>query len=188
MEQVKVTLNGISPLLMHSYRYSNPLDPLTKQHRELTGKRKKTDEDHEAIAYSEWRGGLYFDDAIGPFLPAMNIESMLVTAAKLQKLGSKFKQGIMVLQDKIRLEYPGPRDVKGLFDGGFIDMRSVKVQQARLQRCRPKFETWSCTFDLAFNPAIIDRREIVKAVEDAGAMVGLGDFRPRFGRFEAVVK
>jgi hypothetical protein len=173
---------------MHSDRYSNPLDPLTKAHKELTGKRKKTDEDHEAIAYSEWIGSLYHDGKLGPYIPAMNIESMIQEAAKLQKLGKKFKQAIMVMEDKVKLEYDGPRDIKGLFGQGFVDVRSVRVQQSRLQRYRPKFDKWSCTFTLLANTGVIDQREIAKALEDAGSLVGLGDFRPRFGKFTAVIK
>jgi len=186
MEQLKMTIRGVAPLLMHSDRYSNPMDPLTKAHKALTSKKTKTDEDHEAIAFSEWRGGLYFDDKLGPYIPAMNVESALLTAAKLQKLGVKFKQGAMVVEDKIKLEYSGPRTVQALFEAGFVDMRSVKVQQARLQRSRPKFEEWGAMFTVAFNPAILDRRDVCKALEDAGALIGLGDFRPRFGRFEVV--
>lgn len=186
MEQIIIKIKGTSPLLMHSDRYSNPLDPLTKTHKELTSKRKKTDEDHEAIAYSEWRGALYYDDKMGPYIPAMNIESMLQAAAKMQKLGSKFKQAVMVIEDKIKLEYSGPRELRTMYAAGYADFRSVKVQQARLQRCRPKFDEWTCSFTLAFNPAILNKSDIQKAVCDAGALVGLGDFRPRFGRFEMI--
>ena len=37
---------------MHSDKFANPLHPATKAHKALTGKRKKTDDDHEAIAKS----------------------------------------------------------------------------------------------------------------------------------------
>lgn len=189
MEKIKVTLTGVSPLLMHSDRFSNPLDPMAKAHKELTSKRKKTDEDHEAIAYSEWRGAIYHDKKLGPYIPAMNIEATVMEAAKLQKLGKKFKSALMVIEDKVRLDYEGPRDIDSMFaDPAFVDVRSVKVQQARLQRCRPKFDQWSISFTLAFNPAVVDRREVVKALEDGGQLVGLCDFRPRFGKFEVVVK
>jgi hypothetical protein len=172
---------------MHSDKLSNPLDPSTKAHKELTSKRKKTDEDHELILHSEWLGSLYFDDSIGPYVPGINVESMLMEAAKAQKLGKKFKSAIMVVEDRIKLDYEGPRDRKQLFnDQRFVDIRSVKVQQARIHRCRPIFSSWSITFQLNFDQALVDLREIKKALEDAGQIVGLGDFRPRFGRFEVV--
>lgn len=187
METINVKITGVSPLLMHSDRFSNPLDPMTKDHKLLTGKKKKTDEDHEAIALSEWRGALYYDKSLGPYVPGQNIESTIVGGAKLQKLGTKFKSAFMVQQDKIAVEYTGPRTLEKLqSDPRFIDMRSVKVQQARIQRCRPIFTDWSLTFTILFNPEVIERRDVLKAVSDSGMLVGLGDFRPRFGKFEAV--
>ena len=72
MKQLKVKITGVSPLLMHSDRFANPLDKATKAHKELTAKRKKTDADHEAIAKSEWLGSLYWRDDIGPFIPGQN--------------------------------------------------------------------------------------------------------------------
>ena len=188
MESIKVKLTGLSPMMMHSDRYSNPLDPMTKAHKELTGKRKKTDEDHEMILHSEWNGSLYFDDKLGPYVPGINVESMLMEAAKMQKLGKKFKSAIMVLEDRIKVEYQGPRDRKKMFaDQRFVDCRSVKVQQARLQRCRPIFHEWELNFTLNFDQSVIDLRDVSKALSDAGQLVGLGDFRPRFGKFAAEI-
>ena len=189
METLKVTLVGLSPMLQHRDTLANPLHPLTKSHKELTGKRKKTDEDHEAIAKSEWTASMYFDEKTGPYVPAMMIESTIMEAAKLQKLGKKFKSSIMVVEDQIPLQYEGPRDRAGLWNNpDFVDMRSVKVQQARIQRCRPKFNSWKLSFTVAYNASVVDARDIKKALEDAGTLVGMGDFRPRFGKFEAFVK
>lgn len=188
METIKFKLVGTSPLLMHSDRFSNPLDPMTKAHKELTGKRKKTDEDHEAIAMSEWRGAMYYDEKIGPYLPGHMMEAALREGAKLQKMGKHVQRGVLVPEDKIKLEYNGPRDIDKLAtDLKYIDNRSVKVQQARLQRCRPHFPEWSVSFTLMFNPDVLNRNDVIKAMTDAGLMCGLGDYRPRFGRFSVEV-
>jgi hypothetical protein len=189
MQTIKVTLTGVSPMMMHNARFANPLDPATKAHKALTGKRKKTDEDHEAIAYSEWCGALYHDKEIGPYVPANWVESMLIESSKGQKLGKKFKSAVMVVEDKVKVEYDGPRDIKGMFKNpAFVDVRSVKVQQARLQRCRPIFDQWKLNLSVAFNPAVVEEREVIKALEDGGQLVGLGDYRPRFGKFEVKVR
>ncbi|MEB4734046.1 hypothetical protein OXV40_33915, partial [Burkholderia contaminans] len=60
MEILRLNICGSSPLMMHSDKLANPLAAETKAHRELTGKRKKTDEDHVAIARSEFLAGLYW--------------------------------------------------------------------------------------------------------------------------------
>jgi len=189
METLKITITGCSPMLQHKDTLSNPLHPLTKAHKAITGKRKKTDEDHEAMAKSEWTASMYHDSKIGPYVPAMMIEATIMEAAKLQKLGKKFKSAIMVVEDLIPLQYSGPRDLKTLWaTPEFVDVRSVKVMSARIQRCRPKFDNWKLNFTLAYNPTVIDAREVTKALEDAGVLVGMGDFRPRFGKFDVVVK
>lgn len=183
MELMKLKIKGMSPMLMHSDRFSNPLDPAAKAHKELTSKRKKTDEDHEAIARSEFIGALYID-ADGPFIPGMNIDSCFVEAAKMNKLGKHAKRAMMVLEDKVPLRYDGPRTAAGLADDPrFIDARSVRVSMARLTRYRPRFNDWQATCTLAYDSAILNANEVRQIVENAGKLIGLGDFRPRFGRF-----
>lgn len=107
METITLKLKSTAPMLMHSDRFANPLDPATKAHKELTSKRKKTDEDHEAIAVSEFNGSLYIDPD-GPFIPSMNLEAAFVEAAKMQKLGKHAKRALMILEDKIHLQYERP--------------------------------------------------------------------------------
>ncbi len=187
MRQLKVRITGRSPLLMHSDRFANPLDPATKAHKELTGKRKKTDADHEAIAKSEWMGSLYHNAELGPYIPGQNIDASLQEAAKLQKLGKRFKQAVTVVENEVQLQYKGPRDKDKLFAAGFIDVRGVKVSTAKLMRCRPKFNEWSAEFTVAFNEEVLNAEEIHKALNDAGSLIGLCDYRPRYGKFVAEV-
>lgn len=189
MEQVKITITGTSPLLMHSDRLSNPLDPLTKEIKTYTGKRKKTDEDHLEIARLEWRGGMYYDPKIGPYIPARNIKAALIVAAKKSKDGPKMKTGATILESMCPLKYRGPRDIEKLWeDGNFADIRSVAVMSARTMRCRPVFTEWETTFTAVYDAAVVDKVDIVRFAETAGQLVGIGDYRPAnggdFGRFE----
>ncbi|MDN5849951.1 MAG: hypothetical protein L0H63_10000 [Nitrococcus sp.] len=184
MHTLKVRLTGARPLLLHSDRFANPLDPLTKAHKALTGKRKKTDDDHEAIAKSEWRGALYFSDELGPYIPGVNIESALIEGGKLSKLGRQLKRSVEIMNDRCRLEYDGPRTVEGLWQRGFYDARSVKVSSARLIRYRPLFESWACECEIAFDPESVDHAAVLRSLTDAGQYCGIGDYRPRFGRFD----
>lgn len=187
MEIIKLKITGTRPLLMHADIFADPLNPLTKAHKELTSKRKKTDEDHEAIAKSEWRGGLYFDEVEGPYIPGVNLEASIVAGAKMAKLGSTVKKAVEVLDERCRLEYTGPRDVAGLWEARFYDARSVKVQTARLMRYRPMFRNWHFIAEIAFDETVINRNELLKAINDAGQLCGIGDYRPKFGRFSVEV-
>ena len=186
LNTIKVRVIGLRPLLMHADKFANPLDPLTKAHKELTGKRKKTDEDHEAIARSEWLGGMYIDE-VGPYLPGVNLESCLVAGGKLSKLGTQLKRSVEVMDEKCYLIYKGPKTATELWDAGFTDARSVKVQTARLMRYRPMFREWSCEVELAYDPESIYREQVIKCLEDGGQFCGVGDYRPKFGRFRVEV-
>lgn len=187
MEIMTVKITGTRPLLMHADVFADPLNPLTKAHKELTSKRKKSDDDHEAIAKSEWRGGMYFEDDIGPYIPGVNVEASLIAGAKLSRLGTQIKRSVEVMNERCKLEYEGPRTIKGLWDKAFYDARSVKVQTSRLMRYRPLFRKWSTEFEVAFDPESINREQVIKCLEDAGQYCGVGDYRPKFGRFAVEV-
>lgn len=187
MEIIKLKLTGTRPLIMHADTFANPLHPAAKAHKALTSKRKKTDEDHEAIARSEWEGGMYFDSELGPYIPGINIEAALVAGGKLSKLGTQLKRSVEVIEMMLPLQYDGPRDMNGLWDAGFYDARSVKVQTARLMRYRPKFNKWHVICEIMFDPETINREQVIKCLSDGGAYCGVGDFRPKFGRFSVEV-
>lgn len=187
MEIIKVKITGTRPLLMHADIFANPLSPLTKAHKVLTSKRKKSDEDQELIAKSEWRGGLYFDDSLGPYLPGINVEAAMIAGGKLSKLGAQLKRSVEVLTERCALEYTGPRTVEKLWDAQFYDARSVKVQTARITRYRPLFKEWTCTCEIMYDSDSINHAEVVKCLVDGGLYCGVGDFRPKFGRFTVEV-
>ncbi|SOQ10408.1 hypothetical protein [Pseudomonas syringae group genomosp. 3] len=184
MDLMTLRITGTSPLMMHSDRLANPLLPETKAHKELTSKRKKTDDDHLAIARSEFIAGAYFDDRLGFFIPGQNFDATFWAGAKLQKLGVHWKRGAMVLTDKVKLEFSGPSTPDKLWeDTRFVDCRGVKVGQAKIMRYRPIFLDWAATLEVVVNPDVLDVAEAKKAIEDSGKLIGVCEYRPRFGRF-----
>ena len=187
MNVLKLKLVGTRPLLLHSDIGTNALHPLTKAHKELTTKKKKTDEDLENIAKSEWLMALYYSKEFGVYLPGVNVESCIVAGAKLSRLGTTVKRGVEVVETYCPLEYKGPRDPEGLWKAAFYDARSVKLPSGRVIRYRPMFDTWSLEVQVAFDAEVISESELLKSINDAGSLVGLGDFRPRFGRFTVEV-
>lgn len=187
MQTLKLKLTGTRPLLMHKDTFADPLNPLTKAHKELTSNRKKTDDVHEAIAQSEWRGGLYHDKEMGPYLPSEMIEAVIKAGAKLAKLGTTVERAVEVMETRCPLAYTGPRDVEGLWASGFYDARSVVIQRARLTRYRPLFRDWSASCTIFFDETVINREAVLKSASDGGQLVGIGDYRPKFGRFSVEV-
>jgi hypothetical protein len=184
MNIIKLKITGTRPLLMHSDTLADPLNPKTKIHKSLTVKGKKTDEDHEAIAKSEWMSSLYLDES-GPVIPGANIHAALIAGGKLSKLGAQLKRSTEVIRDVYRLDYTGPRDIESLWEKGFFDARTVKNpgSSTRIVRYRPMFREWSCEAEIAFDPGVINQDQVVKCMEMAGQYCGIGDYRPKFGRF-----
>lgn len=185
MEQLRLRIVGTSPLMMHSDKLANPLLPESKAHKELTSKRKKTDEDHLAIAKSEFLAGCYWSESDGFFIPGQNLDSTFVTGAKLQKLGTHWKRGALVLEQRVKLLHDGPKTPEKLWDEPkHVDVRGVKVGTSKIMRYRPIFLQWAAEFTVAINIDVLNISEAKKCIEDAGKLIGTCEFRPRFGRFE----
>jgi hypothetical protein len=187
--QFRITLTGTAELLMHNARLSNPLDPAAKAMKTVTSKRKKTDDDHEELARLEHFGSLYYDPEIGPYIPGQNVERALVDAGKVTKSGIKVTRGVFISTNINPLAYAGPRDPDGLWeDENFRHIASVKVQQSRVMRCRPMFRTWRTAAEGTLDTAVLSLEELRSIADTAGAMIGIGDYRPRYGRFTAEVE
>lgn len=184
MELIKYKITGTCELLTHNERLANPFDQITRDIKAITSKRKKTDEDLHQIFRLEWEGGLYFDEKVGPYLPGYNVLRCMNEAAKLTKRGKDIERGCMVLEDKVAIQYDGPRTIEKMFAANrFIDIRAVKIGQSKCTRARPKFDGWSAEFTVAIDPEIINPEDVTAILETAGTKTGIGDFRKRYGRF-----
>lgn len=188
MARFRMSCVGTHPLLMHNARLSNPLDTIAKEMKKVTSKRVKTDEDHEELARLEHSGSLYLDSEVGPYIPGQNFERCLVDAARITKSGKKIERGVFVETNVNPLSYDGPRDLDGLWkDENFRHAASVKIGTSRVTRTRPQFRQWLAEAEGTYDPAIINLAELQEIATTAGLMIGLGDWRPRFGRFAATV-
>lgn len=189
MARFRITCTGTTPLLMHNARLSNPLDEVAKAMKRISSKRTKTEEDHEELARLEHMGGLYFDSDAGPYLPGQNFERCLVDAARITKSGKKIERGVFVETNVNPVAYRGPRTIEGLWkDDNFRHSASVKIGTNRVTRTRPQFRDWTVDAEGVYDPAVINLEELAEIAGTAGRMIGLGDWRPRFGRFEATVE
>jgi hypothetical protein len=185
----RITLTGTADLLMHDSKLSNPLDPAAKAVKKLTGKRNKTDEDYAELAHVEWMGGMYYDSDIGAYIPSDNIWRCLFDGSKKFKKGPRVKEGVFIKTDRNPLVYRGPRDLDAMWrDENMKHFASAKVGMQRVTRCRPRFMQWKTEADGVLDEGILDLAELVQIAEVAGQLVGLGDWRPKFGRFTAEVE
>lgn len=172
--EVKVKIEGISDYLQHKRPFEE--DETLK---------KRTGE----IDYSkEAEKTVYRDEDLGCYIPSKQIRACLVKAGATFKVtggrGRTFKNMINAVievePDKIPLK-------KKNFD--YVHQEFVKLRGSdQILRSRPAFEKgWEAEFSLL----ILDEEQIpVKIMkqiaEYGGKFVGIGDWRPHFGRFEVV--
>lgn len=187
METIKITIKGIAPMLMHSDVTANPLDPWTKKLKEFTSKRKKTDEDHLEISKIEFQASMYWDPKKGYYMPSQNIEACLLASAKMFKLGTTIKQAVLISENGT-FDFPDKnKNPETLYnDALYVDMRTVKVQQAKNVRTRPIFTEWSSKFEILLDTDKMNIADLKNILQNAGKYAGLGDYRPKYGRFEVV--
>lgn len=181
---VNVEIEGDGGLVMHNGQTANPLNPYAKALKQISGKRKKVDADHEHMAEIEWEAGLYLDDDKLVYLPGYVVEACIVNGAKKTKDGQTAKTCLFIDGDaqffvdgkQVKLD-----DIKG--NPKYQLAVPVKVQTSRVMRTRPLFKNWSCKFTLHLMKDVANTATVKGWVESAGTLVGLCDWRPRYGRF-----
>ena len=187
--KVRIAIEGTTPLITHNIRLANPLDPIAKAMKAISAKRKKTEDDHLQLARLEFEGGLYLDPEVGPYIPGENVEKCIIEGARITKQGKQVERGLFITDNVVPLIYEGPRTPESLWsDENFRHTAAVRVGQQRVMRTRPVFRTWALDADGELDPGLLAPETLQELLDDAGAMVGIGDFRPRYGRFSAKVE
>lgn len=172
--EVKVKIRGISDYLQHQRLVEDESDSLKKK-----GEIDYSNDAEKAV---------YIDKDIGCYIPSKHIRACLVKAGAAFKIsggGNKtFKDlinaVIVIDPDRIPLG-------KKTFD--FKHQEFVKLRgKDQILRTRPAFkEGWEAEFNLLI---MEEERLPVKVMKEifeyAGKFVGIGDWRPHYGRFELV--
>lgn len=181
-------LAGTAPLLMNSAEADRDSD-LFRTYTLLGQKKGKTLDDEARLRELEWELRIYLDAEVGPYVPGRMIKGVLCAAAGKFKKGATLGRSLITVLYRIPLEYEGPRDQQGLWDGGYRYTTMVKnagFNAGRVMRCRPMFPEWSVNADLAFDPEEIDP-DTLSLIVERSQRYGIGDYRPEFGAFSATL-
>lgn len=188
---------GKSPFLMHNNQAVSPINPYSIEIKRKSGKKKKTQEDHSELFRLEWEAGLYLSDGEVK-IPMRLVNKCLEQGAKKKKNGALWKSGCIILDDYCDFDYAGPKIRIGKQESipepkldphyaAHAHQMPVRVGTSSIIRTRPVFEGWSLQVRISYDPNTIDRDTVITAAEDAGKLVGLGDWRIEkggsFGRF-----
>lgn len=135
------------------------------------------------MARLDFLASLYMGDD-GPVIPGDNWEAMLTAAAKKRREGQVAKAGMMVLKNA-SLEYEGPRSPDDLWNSErFRFTKRVRISTNSVMRTRPIFEDWSAVVEVRYEDSVVDLAQVDDWFRMAGSLIGVGDWRPRFGRFD----
>ena len=176
------TIRGVSPLLMHNGQLADPLNSFAIAMKKISSKRDKTEADLEELGHLEWLGSLYLHEQ-EPCIPGELLEGTLLEAARKRRRGKQVAAGVWC-ESNFPLVYEGPRDLEGLWcNPQFRLTTGARVQRNRVMRTRPRYEQWAAAVKVTFNDELLNRAEVLELLRLAGEQVGIGDWRPKFGRF-----
>jgi hypothetical protein len=184
MLSMTLRFEGTRALLMHNARLADPTHEMTAALRQ-TRQQARTEATFEQMRRLEWFGGLVTDQHNKPALSEDMVLAAGVAGAAFTRRVEAMRGAVLGMQPFFPLEYEGPKDLDALYAGGrHVDYRSVMIdERKRVMRTRPRFDSWAVTVPLLVDETVIDPRDVQHAFEMSGRLVGIGDFRPRFGRF-----
>jgi len=188
--QITIHVKGTRPLIQHNERLANPLDPYVREIKKLTGLKKKTDEIIARILYLEHRAGYYETDDGLVGLPNKNVFASLKAAARKRKLGQQLEMAL-----RFDIESVAPLKIDGRTWKPEAHMKldqsllyvGVRNKNNRVMRARPKMDDWQSDHQFELDECLFNLDELRDIAAIAGNDVGLCDWRPRFGTFEATV-
>lgn len=171
MKQISVSIKGVAPLLQHKMSIG--------QEAQLASKTKKVAGQAKGDNPEEY---LYMVNGI-ICQPAEHILQGIIKRLSDYKIQGKGKKTYKEL-GKGSLNVI-PEYIPHKIQSWTVDSRTVVIPatRGRAVRCRPRLDEWELEFVIEiFNDEL--PVEVVKgALDDMGRESGIGDYRPRFGRF-----
>ena len=167
-----VSIEGIADLLFHRW---NP-EAVDAKAEAAKGSRTKKTDDIESYVYRNNGGDIC--------IPGEYLRQAIIGAARFRQdprsprksAMDLFKAGVVSLTTLASL---------GVNRWDYEDRRRVVVQRSGVNRTRPAMKAgWSAEFDLqVMLPEYIRPSMLNEVIAGAGRLIGVGDFRPTYGRF-----
>jgi hypothetical protein len=168
-----VEITGSADLLFH--RWNN--EAVAEKAAARKGSASKKTDNIESYVYRNEAGELC--------LPGEYLRGAIVGAAKFRQdprsprksAQDLFKAAVISLTTLASL---------GTDKWDYEDARRVVIQRNGITRVRPAMKAgWSAEFDLLVNlPEYVDQPFLREVLSMAGKLIGVGDFRPTYGRFD----
>lgn len=168
----ELQITGVAPLLFH--RWS--CDAVEAKSKAAKGSKSKKTDNVESYVYRDEAGDLC--------LPGEYVRQSVLMAAKFRQdprsprksAFDLFKAGVVSITELASL---------GVKEWDYLDRRRVVIQRNAVTRERPAMRAgWTANVQLqVLVPEYISLDVLSDVLTNAGRLVGVGDFRPTFGRF-----
>jgi hypothetical protein len=170
---VEAVIEGTAALLFHRWN----VDAVEAKSKAAKGSKAKKEDDLESYVYRTDKGHLA--------IPGEYFRQSIIHAAKFMQdprsprksAMDLFKAGIVALDELCSF---------GTKDWDYLDRRRVLVQRNGITRVRPAMNKgWKVTVNIMIIlPEYIESHLLHDRLNAAGRLIGVGDFRPTFGRFQ----
>lgn len=169
---VSVTVTGTADILFHRWN----VEGIEAKSQAAKGSKAKRQDDIESYVYRNDDGELC--------LPGEYLRQSVLHASKFRQdprsprksAMDLYKAGVVSLSELATL---------GVEDWDYEHKCRVMIQRSGITRTRPALKSgWSCRVELLVNtPEYIRPTDLHETLNAAGRLVGVGDFRPTYGRF-----
>lgn len=170
--RAEIEVTGTAAILFHRWN----VESVESKSKAKKGSAEKKSDDVESYVYRNQKNELC--------IPGEYLRGAIVGASKFQQdprsprksAADLFKAGVVSLTELASL---------GVKDWDFLDRRRVCIQRNAITRSRPAMAGgWKAKFILLIGlPEYINPNLLNATIQQAGKLIGLGDFRPSFGRF-----
>jgi len=171
MTKIDVSIKGIVPLLQHRFPEAEQIEEKVSKRSGVPNREKEI----EQALYKLPDGTIY--------QPSTHIEGALVNAAKNFKISGKRGK---TYKDLVKSAvFVSPEAIPHKIQKYTVDERAVVMPstRGRIIRRRPRFDDWELDFQIDVNDEQMPVEVLKQILDYAGSSVGIGDFRPKYGRF-----
>lgn len=169
----EVEITGSSDLLFH--RWNN--EAVEEKAKARKGSAAKKTDNIESYVWRNEGGELC--------LPGEYLRGAIIVAAKFRQDPRSPRKSAMDLF-KAAIINLTPLAPLGAKQWDYEDRRRVVIQRSGITRVRPAMRKgWKAKIQLMVNlPEYVDEAFLREIIQMAGRLVGVGDFRPSYGRFD----
>ncbi len=176
-----VDVTGTSPLLLSNNACSDPLSDAAKTKKFFTSKRTKSDDDHRNLRVIDWVYSGYWKK------PGEVVIDNAENTVNFNGFDNLVNRALVVEEDA-EIDYDGPKTAKQLLSNPDFVLTSPVVRMKTTNWVtRLILPKWAIKYTVTIDDERISVEDLVRIADTAGRFEGLGTWRPRYGRFGAVL-